>query len=153
MRYGAVKKCSKYGQLILAGLTRTGQLRVPSQSCFDWSKKGSTLFRFLLLQHGPFGIIEISLGITKVVCRWIELQDIRQVMAAISEKIKKPHSVQTVELLAARRAVKFRIEIGFRHAIFEGDSEVVIKSIQGNSMLNSLDGHLIKDILSYANSL
>ena len=76
-----------------------------------------------------------------------------QVMAALPEKIKKPHSVQIVELLATRRAVKFSIETGFCHAIFEGDSEVIIKSIQGNSMLNSLDGHLIKDILSYANSL
>lgn len=58
-----------------------------------------------------------------------------------------------MELLAARRVVKFSIKIGFRHAVFEGDSEVVIKSIQGNGMLNSMDSHIIKDILSYANLL
>ncbi|XP_075674754.1 uncharacterized protein LOC142643931 [Castanea sativa] len=36
-----------------------------------------------------------------------------QVMAAFSKKIRKPHSVVTLEFLAARRAVVFVSEIGF----------------------------------------
>ncbi|XP_050290308.1 uncharacterized protein LOC126728547 [Quercus robur] len=76
-----------------------------------------------------------------------------QVMATLLEKIQKPHSVQSVELLTARRAVTFCIETGFQNSIFEGDSELVIKSLRGKGLVNSQDGHIIKDILSYANSL
>uniref|UniRef100_A0A7N2L4N4 RNase H type-1 domain-containing protein n=1 Tax=Quercus lobata TaxID=97700 RepID=A0A7N2L4N4_QUELO len=46
-----------------------------------------------------------------------------KVMAALSEKIEEPPSVMTCELLAARRAVQFTIEMGFRLSSFEGDSE------------------------------
>ena len=76
-----------------------------------------------------------------------------QVMAALSEKIQKPHSVQSVELLAARRAITFCIETGFQNSIFEGDSKLVIKLLRGMGLVKSQDGHIIKDILSYANSL
>ena len=76
-----------------------------------------------------------------------------QVMVALSEKIKKPHSAQSVELLAARRAVTFCIETGFQNSIFEGNSELVIKWLRGKGLVNSQDGHIIQDILSYANSL
>lgn len=37
-----------------------------------------------------------------------------QVMTALSKKIHKPHSAQSVELLGARRAVTFCIEMVFR---------------------------------------
>ena len=74
-------------------------------------------------------------------------------MAALLEKIQKPHSVQSVELLAVRRAVIFRIEMGFQNSIFEGDFELVIKSLRGKGLVNSQDGNIIKNILSYANSL
>ena len=74
-------------------------------------------------------------------------------MAALLEKIQKPHSVQSVELLAVRRAVIFRIEMGFQNSIFEGDFELVIKSLRGKGLVNSQDGNIITNILSYANSL
>ena len=76
-----------------------------------------------------------------------------QVMATLSEKIQKPHLVQSVELLAVGRVVTFCIETGFQNSIFEGDSELVIKSLWGKGLVNSQDGHIIQDILSYANSL
>nr|POE67407.1 hypothetical protein CFP56_43650 [Quercus suber] len=44
-----------------------------------------------------------------------------QVMAALSKKIKKPTSVVTLELLAARRAAVFVSETGFQQSCFEGD--------------------------------
>ena len=67
------------------------------------------------------------------------------------EKEKKERIV--VFMLAARRAVAFTIETSFQQAVFEGDSESVIKSLRGSGMENSLGGHIIKDILFYANSL
>ena len=44
-----------------------------------------------------------------------------KVMAALSEKIQKPPSVEILELLAAKRAVRFSLETGFNKSIFEGD--------------------------------
>ena len=73
-------------------------------------------------------------------------------MAALSEKIMKPPTVEMVELLAARRAVIFSIEAGFRNSVFEGDSATVIKSLQDRNMSNSQGGHIIKDIASYLDS-
>lgn len=42
-----------------------------------------------------------------------------EVMAALSEKIMKPPAMETVELLAARCAVAFSLEVGFRNSVFE----------------------------------
>ena len=40
-----------------------------------------------------------------------------------------PGSVVTVEMLAARRAVHFALEIGITHSVFEGDSEIIDKAL------------------------
>ena len=52
-----------------------------------------------------------------------------EVMAALSEKIALPPSVETLELLAAKRATVFAMELGFQRVIFEGDAEGVIKVV------------------------
>ena len=52
------------------------------------------------------------------------------VVAAMAEKIKQPHSVECLEMLAARWAVIFVKEIGLQESHFEGDSELVIKELQ-----------------------
>ena len=39
-----------------------------------------------------------------------------QVLAALAEKIGKPCNIETLEMLAARRAVIFAMEIGIQHA-------------------------------------
>ena len=49
---------------------------------------------------------------------------------ALSEKIPKPSSVEILEMLAMRRAVKFVQEIGLHDSLFEGDSLVGIKPLQ-----------------------
>ena len=76
-----------------------------------------------------------------------------EVMAALLEKIKKPSSVEALKPLVARRAVSFTLESGFANCTFEGDFELVVKSLHGKGMENSQRGHIIKDILSYVNSL
>ena len=53
-----------------------------------------------------------------------------EVMVALSEKIPKPSSVEILEMLAMRRAVKFVQEIGLHDSLFEGDSLVGIKPLQ-----------------------
>ena len=61
--------------------------------------------------------------------------------------------METVELLAARRAVLLVQELGFENSIFKGDSEIVIKALQNSDWLKSSIGHLIQDTLSFVNSL
>ena len=76
-----------------------------------------------------------------------------QVMATLSEKIKKPPSVVTLELLAARRVAVLVSKTGFQQSCFEGDSKIVVKSLHGSGMEKSVVGHIIKDTLSYVSLL
>ena len=76
-----------------------------------------------------------------------------EVMVALSEKIQKPSFMEVLELLVARQAVSFTLELGFKNSTFKGASKPVVKSLQGRGMKNSQRGHLIKDILSYVNSM
>ena len=52
-----------------------------------------------------------------------------EVMAALSEKIALPSSVEVLEMVAARRAAVFAAELGFQRVIFEGDDAGVIKAL------------------------
>ena len=74
------------------------------------------------------------------------------VLAALSQKIPLPTSVETVEMMVVRRALLFARELGFERVMVEGDSEVVIKAIREKSLLSSDWGHILRDIhaLSYS---
>ena len=56
------------------------------------------------------------------------------VVAAMSKKIIKPHSMECLELLTARHVVIFAKETGLQQSHFEGDSEIVIKGLQEGGM-------------------
>nr|POE85851.1 hypothetical protein CFP56_18200 [Quercus suber] len=75
------------------------------------------------------------------------------VVVAMLEKIIKPHSVECLELLAARRAVIFAEEIGLQQSHIEGDSEIVIKGLLEGGMHFSSLGHLFRDILFHVSSM
>nr|XP_023927486.1 uncharacterized protein LOC112038880 [Quercus suber] len=68
------------------------------------------------------------------------------VMAALSQQIPSPTSVEMVEVLAARQAVLFAKELGFDKVELEGDSESVTKAILGDYMDRSYIGHVLQDI-------
>ena len=85
--------------------------RPPPQDCFK------TNFDRALFNESD----EASLGI---VIRNSE----GQVMATLLEK-KKPPSVVTLDLLAARRAAAFVSKTGFQQSCFESDTEIVTKSL------------------------
>ena len=76
-----------------------------------------------------------------------------EVLAALSEKIPYPCSVVLVEVLAARRAVQFIMELGITQSIFEGDSEIVYKALKAVDVGQSSIGQFVKDIMSIAGSL
>ena len=52
-----------------------------------------------------------------------------QVLAALSEKVRLPATVEVIEMLAARRAATFARELGFSQVCFEGDAELVVKCL------------------------
>ena len=67
-------------------------------------------------------------------------------MATLSQQIPSHVSVEMVEVVAARRALMFVMELGFNKVEVEGDSESVVNAILGDYMDNSYMGHVLKDI-------
>ena len=68
------------------------------------------------------------------------------VMAAYSQTIPLPTSVETVEVLAVRSAVSLAKELNFDQVIIEGDTDVIIKAINSGGFSSSSFGHIIRDI-------
>ena len=66
-----------------------------------------------------------------------------EVKAALAKKIRKPPSVEALELLAAKRAALFSQELGLDRVIFEGELEQVMKALQWGGWDLALGGHLI----------
>ena len=68
-----------------------------------------------------------------------------EVIAALSEKIPPPPTVEDIEALACWRAMSFALEIGLRDVVFEGDSETIIKHL--NFEFDSLAsfGNIVED--------
>ena len=69
-------------------------------------------------------------------------------MAALTQQIPLPASVEMVEVLAARRALWFAMELGFHRLVVESDSEVIINSIKDGNLSHSTFGHILQDITS-----
>ncbi|XP_050248676.1 uncharacterized protein LOC126695926 [Quercus robur] len=76
-----------------------------------------------------------------------------EVLAALSEKIPYPGTVELVEILAARRAVQFIVELGMAQSIFEGDSKIVYKALKSGDVGHSSIGQYVKDIMSIPGSI
>ncbi|XP_030939840.1 uncharacterized protein LOC115964723 [Quercus lobata] len=68
------------------------------------------------------------------------------IMASLTQQIPLLDSIIEVEVLVARKALELTLELGFDNITFEGDFEVLIKSLAkgGNSLAHY--GHLIADI-------
>ena len=71
-----------------------------------------------------------------------------QMLAALSQKVLMPTSVEILEKMAARKAALFARELGFRKVCFEGDADLVVKSFQVGKASNALARHLVKDFTS-----
>ena len=74
--------------------------------------------------------------------------ELGQVMGSLAEKIEMSSTVEVLEAMAGRRAMLFMEELGLRHAVFEGDSELVVKALMGHCPNRSSIGHIIKNCKS-----
>ncbi|KAL0012819.1 hypothetical protein SO802_007927 [Lithocarpus litseifolius] len=75
------------------------------------------------------------------------------VMAAFTQPISLPTSVEMVEVLTARGALCFAKDLGFNKIIVEGDSEVIIKALNNSGLPSSSLGLILKDIKVLSSSL
>ena len=71
-------------------------------------------------------------------------------MAALTQVIPLPTSMEIVEVLAARWALIFALELGFDQVILEGDSEIAIRAMSFDDYMTALFGHIIVDIKALA---
>ena len=67
-------------------------------------------------------------------------------MAAYTQPIPLPTSVEIMEVLVAWGALWFAKDLGFNKVILEGDSEIIIKALNSGGLSASSFGHIIKDI-------
>ena len=72
------------------------------------------------------------------------------VMAALTQVIPLPISVEIVEVLAARQALIFALELSFDQVILEGDSKIAIRAMNSDDYMAAPFGHLIADIKALA---
>ena len=71
-------------------------------------------------------------------------------MATLSQKIRFPLSVEATEAMAARRAVRFALELGLTEVEFEGDSRVITDALTGEKYSHADFGVIIEDTKALA---
>ncbi|KAL0012228.1 hypothetical protein SO802_007336 [Lithocarpus litseifolius] len=67
------------------------------------------------------------------------------VLAALSERIPLPSTVEDVEALACRKAISFSIELGLQDVVFEVDSEIIYRHLISDSTCMTAFGHIVDD--------
>ena len=67
-------------------------------------------------------------------------------MAAFTQTIPLPTSVEMVEVLAVRNALGLAQDLNLKQVQLEGDSEIIINALSSGGMDSSNYGHILKDI-------
>jgi ribonuclease HI len=67
------------------------------------------------------------------------------VIATLSQKVTGNHTAEMIEALAARRAIRFAMEVGVTNAEFEGDAETVIRDLCRTAPIYTPYGLVIED--------
>ena len=75
------------------------------------------------------------------------------VIAALSERISLPSTVEDVEALACRKAISFSIKLGLQDVVFEVNFEIIYSHLVSDSTYMTAFGHIIEDSRCLAISL
>ena len=75
------------------------------------------------------------------------------IIAALNQKIRSPHSVEMVEALACNRALVFAQEFSLSQVVFEGDSFRIVQAVNSQEACLTLCGHIIGEIKSLRRGL
>ena len=76
-----------------------------------------------------------------------------EVIAALSQRITLPHSVEQAEAQAASRAVTLAKELCLSQMVFKGDCQKVITAINSTGACHTLFGHIIEEIRCLSSTL
>ena len=74
-----------------------------------------------------------------------------QVVESMDEKITLPYLVTVVEVIAAKRALRFALDIGLSPIVLKGDSKNTIDALMWEGSLLADYGHLVDDAKRLAN--
>ena len=75
------------------------------------------------------------------------------VIAALSERVPLPPSIDDLEALACKKSITLAHEIGLQDVIFEGDFEVVFKHITTDLTCLASFGHIVEESQSLVSRL
>ena len=76
-----------------------------------------------------------------------------RVIAALSERISLPPTVEALEALACRKAVAFVTDLDIQDAVFEGDSETIYKHLSSDQPSMAAIGHIVDEARKLAATL
>ena len=68
------------------------------------------------------------------------------IIAALSQKVRCPHSVEMVKALACNRALVFAQELCLSQVVFEGDSLRIVQALNSQEACLTLFGHVVGEI-------
>ena len=73
-----------------------------------------------------------------------------RVCGALSDRTVLLGTVEEVEAIACREAVRFALQLGLANVVFEGDSESITNAINSGSPCYSSFGHILDDAKALA---
>ena len=120
-------------------MQKKGNRVVEHSKDLRWKPPDSGLYKINF--DGALFADQGSAGIGVVIRDWEG-----QVIAALSEKVRHPGSVDLVEALAMRRAISFAKELSIHQMVIEGDSLRVIQAINEARPVQTLYGYVVDDI-------
>ncbi|XP_065636438.1 uncharacterized protein LOC136070424 [Quercus suber] len=68
-----------------------------------------------------------------------------RVMASMAESFQLPLSITAVEVIAAKKALQFAIDLGLSSIVLEGDSKITIDGRRGEELSLAEYGHLLDE--------
>ena len=68
------------------------------------------------------------------------------VLASMADRFPLPHSIVAVELIAAIKALKLALELGFNSKTLEGDSKIAIDAMRSGLPSLAIYGHLLEEV-------
>ena len=68
------------------------------------------------------------------------------ILASMADRFPLPHSIVAVELIAAIKALKLALELGFNSLTLEGDSKIAIDAMQSGLPSLAIYGHLLEEV-------
>ena len=68
------------------------------------------------------------------------------ILTSMADRFPLPHSIVAVELIAAIKALKLALELGFNSKTLEGDSKITIDAMRSGLSSLAIYGHLLEEV-------